>query len=126
MCSGSLLIGIDLRQGLREVCLHDLQESDDAAGRTLGRVERLAILGVVVTQDLQSRLDSRDALLQLCLASPVGRLPIPAQHVHAGLGLGKLRELVLQSCYLLLQCSCSTIDPGADLLDLIRLVRLIS
>ena len=67
MCSGSLLIGIDLRQGLREVCLHDLQESDDAAGRTLGRVVRLVILGVILVQDFKGRLGARQTLFQICL-----------------------------------------------------------
>mmetsp|Transcript_74272 Transcript_74272/g.212906 ORF Transcript_74272/g.212906 Transcript_74272/m.212906 type:complete len:284 (-) Transcript_74272:1311-2162(-) len=97
-----LLLGGDLGQVLREVRLAHLQQSDDPAGTALGLAVR-AVLGVVILQDLECKLDALQARVQLCTALHEDGLLFGTQLVHFGLALRQSRELLLQSSDLLLE-----------------------
>merc|ERR1740121_1400680 len=121
------LICRDLGKVLGEICFNDLQEGDDATRRTVSSLVR-RICRIIIVQDLQSKLDSSNSLLQLGLVSVERRLLLSAEPVHLCLSLGQLRELVLQCGNLLLQlCRLGgrAVNPGADLLDFVCFLRLL-
>mmetsp|Transcript_97846 Transcript_97846/g.262942 ORF Transcript_97846/g.262942 Transcript_97846/m.262942 type:complete len:358 (-) Transcript_97846:100-1173(-) len=123
-----LLCGSDLNRTLGEVRLADLQKTDDAAART-GRGSVGLVLGrVVLVQDLESSLDTLQALIEVCLVLHERLVLLTANHAHLSLSRSESRELILQLSDLLLELSRSgrsLVDLGAQLLGLRSLLRLL-
>mmetsp|Transcript_23547 Transcript_23547/g.65183 ORF Transcript_23547/g.65183 Transcript_23547/m.65183 type:complete len:286 (-) Transcript_23547:452-1309(-) len=103
-CLRSVLRGRHLNQPLREIGLNHLEEADDSAPGSLGRLMRLGgILRVVLAQQLQRQLHALETTLHVRLPLGVIGLLLLAQLIHLGLRFGKLGECLLQGCNLRLQ-----------------------
>merc|ERR1719498_408584 len=99
----SLLCRNHVGDALGEIGLDDLKHADDATASTFRAGVRLVSLGIIIVEDLQSKFDTLESLLQLRMVFLEGCLLIGTDLVHLCLSVSELSKLLLQLCNFLLQ-----------------------